>query len=193
VTDKGWMPRTRQVGITGRSISPRLFISIGASGKFNHVVGARGAHLVVAINNDPGALIFDSSDIGIVGDWQEVISLLTEAIAAEVTTASVEQPLRRYDTLGTHHGGVIVLVQREPDEPGVLQCDGARLVSRRPLPCSTPVPNEEGFDIRASERLADDQSGLELICTKGGTGTLTFNGRPLRHLREADSRTTSSA
>jgi hypothetical protein len=99
--------------------------------------------------------------------------------------AAVEQPLRRYHTLGSHDGGVIVVVQHEPNEPGVLQCDGTRLVSRRPLPCSTPVPDEEGFDIRAGQRLADDQSGLELICTKGGTGTLTFNGRPLRHIREA--------
>jgi electron transfer flavoprotein alpha subunit len=99
VTGKGWMPRARQVGITGRSISPRLLVSIGASGKFNHVVGARGAHLVVAINNDPGALVFDSSDIGIVGDWQEVISLLTEAIAAEVTTAPREAGQRATSSL----------------------------------------------------------------------------------------------
>src|SRR5258708_9313739 len=94
-------------------------------------------------------------------------------------------PLRRYHTLGRHDGGVIVVVQHEPNEPGVLQCDGTRLVTRRPLPCSTPVPDEEGFDIRAGQRLADDQSGLELICTKGGTGTLTFNERPLRHLLHA--------
>ena len=48
VTDKGWMPRARQVGITGHSISPRLFISLGASGKFNHTVGIRSAGTVMA-------------------------------------------------------------------------------------------------------------------------------------------------
>ena len=53
VTDEGWLPRARQVGITGRSIAPRLFVSIGASGKFNHTVGLRAARTVLAINPDP--------------------------------------------------------------------------------------------------------------------------------------------
>ena len=52
VTDEGWLPRARQVGITGRSIAPRLFVSIGASGKFNHTVGLRAARTVLAINSD---------------------------------------------------------------------------------------------------------------------------------------------
>jgi electron transfer flavoprotein alpha subunit len=81
VTDKGWLPHSRQIGITGRSISPRLFVSIGASGKFNHSVGIRGAHTVLAINNDPDAPIFDAADVGIVGDWQEVLPLLVAALA----------------------------------------------------------------------------------------------------------------
>jgi len=81
VTDKGWLPHSRQIGITGRSISPRLFVSIGASGKFNHCVGIRGAHTVLAINNDPDAPIFDAADVGIVGDWQEVLPLLVAALA----------------------------------------------------------------------------------------------------------------
>ena len=53
VTDKGWLPRARQIGITGRAIAPRLFVSIGASGKFNHMVGVRAAGTVLAINPDP--------------------------------------------------------------------------------------------------------------------------------------------
>ena len=55
VTDKGWQPRSRQVGITGRSISPRLYVAVGLSGKFNHMVGVRGAGKILAINSEPGA------------------------------------------------------------------------------------------------------------------------------------------
>ncbi len=54
VTDRGWLPRSRQVGITGRTIAPRLYLAIGASGKFNHMVGVRAAGTVLAVNADPG-------------------------------------------------------------------------------------------------------------------------------------------
>jgi electron transfer flavoprotein alpha subunit len=80
VTDKGWLPRARQIGITGRSIAPRLFVSIGASGKFNHVVGVRAAGTVLAINPDPDALVFQAADVGIVGNWHEVVPLLVAEI-----------------------------------------------------------------------------------------------------------------
>jgi electron transfer flavoprotein alpha subunit len=80
VTDNGWLPRARQIGITGRAIAPRLFVSIGASGKFNHMVGVRAAGTVLAINPDPDALVFDVSDVGIVGDWREVLPLLVRSV-----------------------------------------------------------------------------------------------------------------
>jgi electron transfer flavoprotein alpha subunit len=83
VTDKGWLPRARQVGLTGQSVDPALFLAIGVSGKFNHMVGARGAGTVVAINNDPAAPVFDWVDIGMVADWQEVVPLLAAALASE--------------------------------------------------------------------------------------------------------------
>jgi electron transfer flavoprotein alpha subunit len=82
VTDKGWMPRARQVGITGHSITPQLFISLGASGKFNHTVGVRAAGTVLAVNTDPKAPVFDYADIGIVGDWREVMAALTPRLVA---------------------------------------------------------------------------------------------------------------
>jgi electron transfer flavoprotein alpha subunit len=81
VTDKGWQPRARQVGITGRSISPLLYVAIGLSGKFNHVVGIRGAGEVLAINSDPEALVFGSADIGIVADWHDVVPLLVAELS----------------------------------------------------------------------------------------------------------------
>ncbi len=80
VTDNGWMPHARQIGITGRSISPRLFVMIGASGKFNHTVGVRGSLAVLAITNDPDAPAWQHADAGIVGDWREVLPLLLTEI-----------------------------------------------------------------------------------------------------------------
>ncbi|MDQ1462022.1 MAG: hypothetical protein QOI08_3506, partial [Actinomycetota bacterium] len=82
VTDEGWLPRSRQIGITGRSIAPRLFVSVGASGKFNHAVGLRAAGTVLAINRDASAPIFDVADIGIVGDWREALPILVEQLRA---------------------------------------------------------------------------------------------------------------
>jgi electron transfer flavoprotein alpha subunit len=80
VTDKGWLPRARQVGITGRSIGPRLYVALGMAGKFNHMVGIRGAGAVLAINRDPEALVFAGADAGIVADWREALPLLVTAL-----------------------------------------------------------------------------------------------------------------
>ncbi|HEX2384220.1 MAG TPA: FAD-binding protein [Acidimicrobiales bacterium] len=77
VTDKGWQPRARQVGITGRSIAPRLYVAIGLSGKFNHSVGVRAAGTILAINSERGAPIWDHADIGIVGEWRDIVPRLT--------------------------------------------------------------------------------------------------------------------
>jgi electron transfer flavoprotein alpha subunit len=71
VTDNGWAPRARQVGITGRSIAPRLYVALGSSGKFNHMVGVRAAGTILAINFDPDALIFSQAD---------VVPVLTDAL-----------------------------------------------------------------------------------------------------------------
>jgi electron transfer flavoprotein alpha subunit len=83
-TDKGWAPRSRQVGITGRSIAPRLYVAIGLSGKFNHMVGVRAAGTVLAINPDRDAPVFGFADVGIVGDWHEVVPALEAALRARL-------------------------------------------------------------------------------------------------------------
>jgi electron transfer flavoprotein alpha subunit len=87
VTDNGWLPRSRQIGITGRTVAPRLFVSIGASGKFNHMVGVRAAGTVLAINPDPDALVFGVADIGIVADWRDAVPALVAVLdqAVELT------------------------------------------------------------------------------------------------------------
>jgi electron transfer flavoprotein alpha subunit len=86
VTDQGWLPRARQIGITGRTIAPRLYVAIGTSGKFNHMVGVRASGTVLAVNPDPGALVFAVSDMGIVADWREVVPVLARRIG-ELTSA----------------------------------------------------------------------------------------------------------
>jgi electron transfer flavoprotein alpha subunit len=81
VTDRGWLPRSRQVGVTGRAIAPRLYVAIGVSGRFNHMVGVAGAGTVLAVDVDPEAPVFDLADAGLVGDWREIVPALAEAIA----------------------------------------------------------------------------------------------------------------
>ncbi len=86
VTDKGWAPRARQVGITGRSIAPRLYVAVALSGKYNHIVGVRSAGTILAINSDPDALVFDHCDVGIVGDFHDVIPALEDAVRSYTGT-----------------------------------------------------------------------------------------------------------
>lgn len=80
VSDLGWLPRQHQVGITGRAIAPKLYFAIGIRGAFEHTVGVRKAGTVVAINTKAKAPIFKSADLGIVGDYAEVVPLLTAAL-----------------------------------------------------------------------------------------------------------------
>jgi electron transfer flavoprotein alpha subunit len=84
VTDKGWAPRARQVGITGRSIAPRLYVAVGLSGKFNHMVGVRAAGTILAVNADRAAPVFEHCDVGILGDWHEVVPKLARALAGRL-------------------------------------------------------------------------------------------------------------
>ncbi len=88
VTDQGWLPRARQVGITGHQVAPDLYLAIGVSGKFNHMVGVRGARAIVAINADRDALVFEEADIAIVGDWRAVVPVLAAALGDAMRTVA---------------------------------------------------------------------------------------------------------
>ncbi|MGC2493939.1 FAD-binding protein [Candidatus Binatus sp.] len=79
VTDQGWVPRQLQVGLTGKSIDPRLYIAVGVRGAPNHTCGLKRAQTVVAINNDADALIFERANIGLVADWQTILPALQDA------------------------------------------------------------------------------------------------------------------
>ena len=82
VVDAGWYPYAAQVGQTGRTVSPKLYVACGISGAIQHKVGMQGSNVIVAINKDANAPIFEYSDLGVVGDLHQIVPKLTELVRA---------------------------------------------------------------------------------------------------------------
>jgi electron transfer flavoprotein alpha subunit len=80
LVDDGWIPREHQVGFSGNTVKPKLYVACGISGSPQHLAGMRGSDVIIAINTDPSAPIFKVADYGIVGDLYEVVPKLTSEI-----------------------------------------------------------------------------------------------------------------
>ena len=84
ICDEGWLPMDRQIGSSGQTVAPKLYLALGISGAIQHVVGMKGARTIAAINKDANAPIFEFSDLGVVGDLHAIVPKLTELLQQRV-------------------------------------------------------------------------------------------------------------
>jgi len=128
--------------------------------------------------------------------WLAIDSAYNNIAGVTMTaTPNVRMPvtntaLMRHQQLVSITGQLAVIILREPDAPGTLLCDGRPLIAAAPAPCSTRMMPIESGDLWPGARLADGESGLTILCPRGGSGQLTFDGRPLRRISLAPVRDT---
>ena len=83
IVDAKWLQKSRQVGSSGRTVKPKVYVAMGISGSFQHLMGIKGSPFIVAVNKNPRAPVFQVADVGVVGDILELMPKLTEALRQE--------------------------------------------------------------------------------------------------------------